>query len=109
MPRHIWLRSETKPNEKRTPLTPYGARQLIERGFQLTVEKSAQSIFPWEQYEAIGCQIAEEFAWMEDAPLDAIVLGLKELEPDDSSLRHQHIHFAHVKKPEWLGAFFKTV
>ncbi|MEM9413692.1 MAG: saccharopine dehydrogenase, partial [Planctomycetota bacterium] len=65
---HIWLRSETKPDEKRTPLTPSGAQELIGRGFRLTVEKSTQSIFRWELYEEVGCEIVEEFSWQIAAP-----------------------------------------
>ena len=33
-----------------------------------------------------------------DAPADAIVVGLKELEDSDDPLGHRHIHFAHVYK-----------
>ena len=40
MSTHIWLRAESKPLEERTALTPRFARQLVDMGFQLTVEQS---------------------------------------------------------------------
>ena len=97
---HIWLRSETKPAEERTALTPKHARELVDAGFRLTVEKSSQSAFTWNEYESTGCEIAEEFSWEISAPDEAIILGLKELETSDEPLRHRHIHFAHVYKEQ---------
>lgn len=98
MSTHIWLRSETKPAEKRTALTPSQAGRLIDAGFRLTVEKSSQSVFPWTLYESTGCEIADEHSWVTAAPADAIILGLKELASSDAPLVHRHIHFAHVYK-----------
>ena len=100
MSTHIWLRSETKPSERRTVLTPQHARQLVEAGFQLTVEKSSQSSFDWRDYEPLGCRIVDEHAWKSEAPIDAIILGLKELETSNEPLAHRHIHFAHVYKEQ---------
>ena len=98
MSTHIWLRSETKPSEKRTILTPQFARQLIDAGFKLTVEKSSQSAFDWKDYAAFDCSIADEHSWKNAAPPDAIILGLKELETSNEPLSHRHIHFAHAYK-----------
>ena len=42
---HIWLRAETKEQEQRTALTPENARQLLDAGFKVTVERSDQNIF----------------------------------------------------------------
>lgn len=100
MSTHIWLRSETKPSEERTVLTPQYARQLVEAGFQVTVEKSTQSAFDWREYQTDGCRIVDEHSWKMDAPDDSIILGLKELETSDEPLKHRHIHFAHVFKEQ---------
>ncbi|MDX1480644.1 MAG: saccharopine dehydrogenase [Woeseiaceae bacterium] len=96
---HIWLRSETKPKEQRTPLTPAGAGALLDRGFALTVEDCPQRIFPIEDYRSRGCAVVERGAWI-DAPRDAFVLGLKELPDDSFPLVHPHIYFAHVYKDQ---------
>ncbi|MEM8681889.1 MAG: saccharopine dehydrogenase [Pseudomonadota bacterium] len=106
---HIWLRAETKPNEQRTPLTPRGAKTLIDKGFRITVEIDRDRIFPIDDYRAAGCEVVEGGAWI-DAPSDAFILGLKELAEEDFELEHRHIHFAHVFKgqsgaSEMLGRF----
>lgn len=96
---HIWLRAETKPHEQRTALSPTGAKQLIEAGFKVTVERSPQNIFTQEQYKDVNAEIVEQGSWV-DAPKDAIILGLKELPDDNFPLIHQHIYFAHAYKEQ---------
>ena len=98
MSTHIWLRAESKPLEERTALTPRFARQLADAGFQLTVEQSHQGAFSMNEYQAHGCTIVAAHSWKTDAPTDAIILGLKELEISGQPLKHRHIHFAHVYK-----------
>ena len=95
----IWLRAETKPLEQRTALTPAGAKVLLEAGFDVTVEDSPQNIFPLADYRSAGCNIAAPGSW-QDAPRDAFVLGLKELDDDDFALVHRHIYFAHAYKDQ---------
>ena len=94
---HIWLRAETKPNEKRTPLIPEGAKRLIEKGFQITVERTEARIIPDRDYERVSCTLANAGSWR-DAPVDAFILGLKELPSGSHPLCHRHIYFAHVYK-----------
>ena len=48
----LWLRCETKEFEHRSALTPTTARQLIDAGFQITVERDPQRIFADEEFEA---------------------------------------------------------
>ena len=96
---HVWLRAETKPGEQRTPLTPGGARALLDAKFEVTVEESPERIFPIEDYRALSCEIAESGTWT-DAPRSAFILGLKELPDDTVSLAHRHIYFAHVYKDQ---------
>ena len=43
---HLWVRSEQRPNEDRTGLTPEGAASLIEKGLRVTVEESRSRIIP---------------------------------------------------------------
>lgn len=55
---HLWLRHEVRSTERRTPVVPSDARRLVDSGVTLTVEESPQRIFPIEQYEAVGCEVA---------------------------------------------------
>lgn len=106
---HFWLRGETKPNERRTPLTPSDAKALIGSGNKVTVERWENRCFPDSDYEAAGCEMATYRTW-ESAPADAIILGLKELpgsggDPsgekcEPTPLRHPYIQFAHCFKKQ---------
>ena len=97
MSTHIWLRAEEKPLEERTALTPQVARQLLDKGFKVTVEKTTQSAIKPEAFAEVGCELAEAGSW-KDSPAKTIILGLKELSESDEPLIHRHIHFAHVYK-----------
>ncbi len=99
---HLWVRAEQRPNEERVGLTPEGAAKLIASGIQVTVEKSSVRAIPLEGYCDAGCTIAAENAWP-DAPLDAIIFGLKELPEDGSPLPHRHIMFGHAFKGQHSG------
>lgn len=48
----FWLRCEKKPFERRAALTPTTAKQLIDAGFEITVERDDQRIFDDAEYEA---------------------------------------------------------
>ncbi|RHZ81060.1 hypothetical protein Glove_124g23 [Diversispora epigaea] len=94
----LWLRAETKPNEHRSALTPSTCQILLQKGFQITVEKSTERIFEDEEFEKVGCVLVPTGTW-KTAPSDAYIIGLKELpENDDSPLSHEHIFFAHCYK-----------
>lgn len=97
MQRLIWLRHETKPFEQRSCLTPNACKKLLELGHDVIVERSPVRIFEDAEYESVGCKLVESNSWI-NAPLNAIIIGLKELEDADFSLSHRHIHFAHVFK-----------
>lgn len=99
---HLWVRAESRPNEDRVGITPEGVRDLIRRGFRVTVEDSPRRVIPTAEYRAAGASIAPEGSWPE-APLDAIVFGLKELPDDGSPLMHRHIMFGHAFKGQPAG------
>eukprot|EP01095_Lingulamoeba_sp_RSL-Kostka_P017425 TRINITY_DN902_c0_g1_i1.p1 TRINITY_DN902_c0_g1~~TRINITY_DN902_c0_g1_i1.p1 ORF type:complete len:375 (-),score=152.90 TRINITY_DN902_c0_g1_i1:143-1267(-) len=94
---HFWLRDEVKPLEYRTPLLPGQVKILIENGHTVTVERSEGRCFPDNQYEENGATLVESGSW-KNAPLDAIIFGLKELPEEDTPLVHTHIFFAHCYK-----------
>ncbi|MBU0780017.1 MAG: saccharopine dehydrogenase, partial [Alphaproteobacteria bacterium] len=78
-------------------IMPDGVAALIAAGLRVTVEDSVQRIVPIADYVAAGAEIAAEGAWV-DAPLDALIFGLKELPADGTPLRHTHIMFGHAYK-----------
>ncbi|MEH0935367.1 saccharopine dehydrogenase [Micromonospora psammae] len=94
---HIWIRHETRPDERRAPLVPADARRLVDTGATVTVEHSPDRAFPITDYTAAGCRPAEPGSWV-DAPRDTWILGLKELPPEPEALVHRHIFFGHAYK-----------
>ena len=102
MTTHIWLRAESKPNERRVAVTPKDAARLIADGFTITVEASDQRAIPLAEYEAVGCLSATEGSWR-SAPNECFILGVKELPDENIELQHRHIYFGHVYKdqPGW--------
>ncbi|KAI9310736.1 hypothetical protein BX666DRAFT_2021601 [Dichotomocladium elegans] len=85
--------------EHRAALTPSTAKELMDAGYKITVERSDLRIFDDEEYAKVGCPLVPALSWKTDAPADAYIVGLKELpENDNSPLRHTHIFFAHCFK-----------
>ncbi len=108
---HLWVRSESRANERRVGITPDGVRDLRAQGFRITVEDSPHRILPTPAFAAAGAEIAPAGSWPE-APADAIIFGLKELPADGTPLPHRHIMFGHAYKgqpggPELLRRFRK--
>ncbi|MEU9147871.1 saccharopine dehydrogenase [Streptomyces sp. NPDC048349] len=94
---HLWMRAESRPSERRAPLVPEDAARLVGQGVEITVEESAQRVFPLEDYLAAGCRTAAAGSWT-DAPGSAHILGLKELPEAPEELIHRHIYFGHAYK-----------
>lgn len=94
---HVWLRAETKPFERRTPLLPHHAGILVKNGHQVTIESSDLRIFSDNEYSDHGCDIISAGEWI-NAPDEAFILGIKELPCQKFSLKHKHLYFAHVYK-----------
>lgn len=106
----IHLRSETKPLEHRSALTPTTAKALLEAGYTVNVEKSPVRIFDDADFEKIGATLVPEGSWPR-IPQDHIIIGLKELPEEETfPLKHTHVQFAHCYKGQggWeqvLGRF----
>ena len=85
---HLWLRSEARATERRTPLVPDDVRRLLDAGLQVTVEESEQRVYPIKEYAEAGATIAGRGSWV-DAPDDVFVLGgrRKSVHPVDTSVR----------------------
>ena len=93
----FWLRSEVKLGERRTPLSPVGAKSLIDGGAKIFVERCPNRLFDEQAYLDVGCELVANNSWSQ-APKEAFILGLKELELKDFPIIHRHIYFAHVFK-----------
>ena len=99
---HLWVRAESRDNERRVGLTPSGAAELLASGIKVSVEASNDRIIPTQDYSAAGCTITPSHSWP-DAPRDAIIFGLKELPDDGTPLPHRHIMFGHAFKGQSAG------
>jgi saccharopine dehydrogenase (NAD+, L-lysine-forming) len=99
---HLWVRAEQRENEDRVGITPDGARMLIEKGIQISVEDSPSRIIPTDDYANVGCAIVGENTWP-NAPKETIIFGLKELPEDGTPLIHRHIMFGHAFKGQHSG------
>ena len=94
---HILIRAECRDNEKRVGITPLEAKNLLEKGIKVSIEKSNSRIIPISEYRDVGCEIVEEKSWP-NAPQETIIFGLKELPEDPFPLKHRHIMFGHAFK-----------
>ena len=66
-------------------MTPTTTKALIDSGYVINVEKSAERVFKDEEYTAVGANLVPEGTWL-SAPKDHIIVGLKELPQDDGKL-----------------------
>ena len=99
---HLWVRAEERENERRVGLVPEGIEALLERGYRVTVEESPDRILPIEPYREVGAEIAPRGSWR-DAPVEALIYGIKELPDDGTPLYHRHIMFGHAFKGQPAG------
>lgn len=94
----LHLRSETKPLEHRSALTPATTRALLDAGYQVNIERSPVRIFDDAEFERIGARLVPTGSWTE-VPQDHIIIGLKELPENETfPLKHTHVQFAHCYK-----------
>ncbi len=78
-------------------MSPETAKALIDSGYVVHVERSPERIYKDEEFEVVGAKLVPTGSWR-DAPLDHIILGLKELPDVDVALPHTHICFCHIFK-----------
>ena len=94
----LHLRSETKPLEHRSALTPSTAKALIDAGYIVNIERSPVRIFEDKEFEDVGANLVAEGSWPE-TPQEHIIIGLKELPENETfPLKHTHVQFAHCYK-----------
>jgi saccharopine dehydrogenase (NAD+, L-lysine-forming) len=93
------LRDEARETERRAPIIPDHAAELIQNGIKLDVERSTKRIFSDGEYERAGCRMLPAGSWL-DASADTLIVGLKELPPMPENLTSPMVHFAHVYKEQ---------
>ena len=93
------LRDEARPTERRAPIIPDHAAELLEQGLVLDVESSRKRIFPDERYQQAGCKIVPAGSW-HNASADTAIVGLKELPDEPKNLTNPMVHFAHLYKEQ---------
>ena len=54
---HLWVRAEQRENEDRVGITPEGAKELMDAGYRLTVEDSANRAISTDAYRAVGLSL----------------------------------------------------
>lgn len=96
----LHLRTETKPFEHRSALTPATTKALVDAGYTVYVERSPPRVFDDEEFAAAGATLVPEHSW-KTAPKERIIVGLKELEVEDFPLVHEHVQFAHCYKDQF--------
>jgi saccharopine dehydrogenase (NAD+, L-lysine-forming) len=98
----LWIRAESRPSEQRAPLVPGDVARLVEQGIDVVVERSDHRIFAAADYQSAGATLVDAGSWP-DAPIEAFVLGLKELPAEPRPLRHRHVFFGHAYKGQAGG------
>jgi saccharopine dehydrogenase (NAD+, L-lysine forming) len=95
MTQTLWLRAESRLNERRTPLIPIHAGILVKNGYRVCVESSADRIFRDSSYLDAGCTLVPTGSWP-SAHRDTLIVGLKEIPDESLPLGHRHMYFAHA-------------
>ncbi len=93
------LRDEARETERRTPIIPAHAEELLQQGIQLDVESSDKRIFSDAEYEEAGCRMVPSGTWT-GVSSDALIVGLKELPERPLNLNCRMVHFAHIYKEQ---------
>jgi saccharopine dehydrogenase (NAD+, L-lysine forming) len=68
-------------------VSPETAKSLLDAGYLVRVEASPDRIYNDSEFKAVGAEIVPAGSWV-DAPLDNVILGLKELPADGSTYDH---------------------
>lgn len=80
-------------------VSPKTAKALLDAGYIVRVERSAERIYNDEEFAEVGAELVPAGSWVK-APKEDIIFGLKELPEDDIDLPHSYIHFQHIFKKQ---------
>lgn len=90
----LGIRRETKTkHERRSPLVPEDVRSLChEASVDVVVQPSAQRVFADEEFVRAGASLSEDLRGC------SLILGIKEVAPDEVVPRIPHLFFSHTIK-----------
>ncbi|MFV2071154.1 MAG: bifunctional lysine ketoglutarate reductase /saccharopine dehydrogenase family protein [Thermoanaerobaculales bacterium] len=90
----IGIRSETKsPWERRSPVTPELTRKVVgNSGIEVLVQPSARRVFPDNEYVRAGGRVVQDLSEA------SVILGVKEIPPDQFLPGMAYLFFSHVIK-----------
>lgn len=63
------------------------------------LDPTRSRIYKDSEFAAVGAKLVDDQSWT-SAPTDHIIIGLKELDPEEFPLKHTHIQFAHCYKSQ---------
>jgi saccharopine dehydrogenase (NAD+, L-lysine-forming) len=92
----LFIRSETHPNEYRTPLIPRDVETLIRAGCTVYVQCSTDRVYKDHEYEQVGAILTSQ-EWDTVNPA-TLILGIKELSHLEKLRGHTHAYFSHSFK-----------
>ena len=90
----IGIRRETKsPWERRSPVTPELTRRVVDTtGIEVLVQPSARRVFPDNEYVRAGGRVVQDLSEA------SVILGVKEIPPDQFLPGMAYLFFSHVIK-----------
>lgn len=80
-------------------MSPTSAKALLDAGYTVRVEESADRIYRDDEFAAAGAELIPAGSWLK-APKEDVILGLKELPEDDIPFPNPYIHFQHCFKKQ---------
>ncbi|MCD4829217.1 MAG: hypothetical protein K8R90_07320 [Candidatus Cloacimonetes bacterium] len=89
----LGIRKETKNRwEIRVPLNPRAVKELVDKGYTVRVQPSANRVYHNDEYAAAGAVLTDDLAGSD------VILGVKEVPIDDIDPGMPYLFFSHVIK-----------
>mmetsp|Transcript_26945 Transcript_26945/g.86625 ORF Transcript_26945/g.86625 Transcript_26945/m.86625 type:complete len:1038 (-) Transcript_26945:1363-4476(-) len=88
------LREVKNKWERRAPLTPSHVADLVKQGISVYIQPSGRRVFPDAAYAAVGAKVQE------DLTPAGVILGVKEVPPENLIPNRTYCFFAHVIKAQ---------
>ncbi len=90
----VLIREEKTPSDSRVVLTPNQCKELIDKGYNISVQKSNIRAYKDEEYQALGVPLIEEIQDQD------IFIGVKEVPIDNLIPEKMYFFFSHTIKEQ---------